>query len=181
MNFIENNRKKLEEAPFGLYAVVPSPSGTHSDLLDTTRFSAGEKEVIKPGVVYCLKQKGDTEGNEEINPLQPYFLVYIREDGNVRFNYINAKQILEIYRLMCRGRNEPFEGLCELFNTETRQGEDMGQYTELLSQAISQISTVFKKKSNQKLTTDRGALLIPKSKQVSDMNNFELVTWLVIK
>ena len=181
MNFIENNRKKLDEAPFGLYAVVPSPSGTHSDLSDTTRFSAGEKQIIKPGVVYCLKQKGDTEGNEEINPLQPYFLVYIREDGTVRFNYINAKQILEIYRLMCRGRNEPFEGLCELFNTETRQGEDMGQYTELLSQAISQISAVFKKKSNQKLTTDRGALLVPKSKQVSDMNNFELVTWLVIK
>ena len=57
----------------------------------------------------------------------------------------------------------------------------MGQYTELLSKAINEISTIFKKKSNQKLTTDRGALLIPKSKQVSDMNSFELVTWLVIK
>lgn len=167
MNFIENNRKKLNDAPFGLYAVVPSPSG--------------KEEIIKPGVVYCLKQKGDTEGNEEINPLQPYFLVYIREDGTVRFNYINAKQILEIYRLMCQGRKEPYEELCELFNTETRQGEDMGQYTKLLGQAIHEISTIFKKKSNQKLTTDRGALLIPKSKQVSDMNNFELVTWLVIK
>ena len=132
-------------------------------------------------MVFCLKQKGDTEGNEEINPLQPYFLVYIREDGNVRFNYTNAKQILEIYRLMCQGRTEPFDELCEIFNEETRQGEEMSQHTELLRQAIDEISRVFKKRSSLKLTSDRGALLVPKSKQVNDMNSFELVTWLVIK
>ncbi len=43
-----------------------------------------------------LKQEGDTAGNEEVNPQQPYFLVYIRDDCQVRFNYTNAKQILEI-------------------------------------------------------------------------------------
>lgn len=181
LNYIENNRKKLEDAPFGLYAVVPSPSGAHSHLVDLNRYSAAEKEIIKPGVVYCLKQKGDTDGNEEVNPLQPYFLVYIREDGTVRFNYINAKQILEIYRLMCQNGTKPFEELCELFNTETSQGEDMMKYTELLSKGIDEISRVFKKRSYQQLTTDRGALVIPKEKQVDDMNNFELVTWLVIK
>lgn len=181
MNFIENNKKRLEEAPFGLYAVIPSPSGRHAKHLDLGRFSAAEKDIISPGVVFCLKQKGDTEGNEEINPLQPYFLVYIREDGNVRFNYTNAKRILEIYRLMCQGRKEPFEELCEIFNTETEQGEEMGRHTQLLQQAIDEISRVFKKRGNLKLKSDRGALLVPKSKQVNDMSSFELVTWLVIK
>lgn len=181
LNFLENNRKKLEEAPFGLYAVAPSPSGSHSHRLDLNRFSSSERDIIKPGVVFCLKQKGDTDGNKEVNPLQPYFLVYIREDGNVRFNYTNAKQILEIYRLMCQGRKEPFEELCELFNSETGQGEDMAKYTELLSKAVEEISRVFNKRSNQKLLTYRGALVIPKSRQVNEMNNFELVTWLVIK
>lgn len=57
----------------------------------------------------------------------------------------------------------------------------MLQYTELLKQAVDEISRVFKKRNNQKLTMDRGALLIPQAKQVSEMNNFELVTWLVIK
>lgn len=181
VNYLENNRKKLEEARFGLYAVVPSPSGKHAALLDSKGLSASEKDIIKPGVVYCLKQKGDTDGNEEVNPLQPYFLVYIRDDGNVRFNYTNAKQILEIYRLMCQGHKEPFDELCSLFNAETRHGQDMDKYTELLRQAIDEISRVFKKRVNQKLTTDRGALLVPKSKQINDMDNFELVTWLVIK
>lgn len=182
LNFLENNRKKLEDAPFGLYAVVPSPSGKHTDHLDLSRFADAEKEIIRPGVVYCLKQKGDTDGNEEVNPLQPYFLVYIFENGQVRFNYANAKQILEIYRLMCAGNKQAYEALCDLFNEETKQGENMNQYTELLKQAIEEISRVFNIRSSQKITgNDRGALLIPKSKRINEINNFELVTWLVIK
>jgi superfamily II DNA/RNA helicase len=182
LNFLENNRKKLEDAPFGLYAVVPSPSGKHTHHLDLSRFADAEKEIIKPGVVYCLKQKGDTDGNEEVNPLQPYFLVYIFENGQVRFNYTNAKQILEIYRLMCAGNKQAYESLCDLFNEETQQGENMNQYTELLKQAIEEISRVFNKRSSQKITgNDRGALLIPKSKRINEIDNFELVTWLVIK
>jgi SNF2 family DNA or RNA helicase len=181
LNFLETNRQRLQDAPFGLYAVVPSPSGIHSELLDSNRFSPSEKEIIKPGLVFCLKQKGDTEGNEEVNPLQPYFLVYIREDGTVRFNYTNAKQILEIYRKMCQGQNEPFQNLCDSFNEETNQGSDMKKYTDLLNQAVIEISNVFKKRSSQKITSDRGALLIPDSKQINEINNFELVTWLIIK
>lgn len=182
LNFLENNRKKLEDAPFGLYAVVPSPSGKHSGHLDLTRFAESEKEIIKPGVVYCLKQKGDTDGNEEVNPLHPYFLVYIFENGQVRFNYTNAKQILEIYRLLCAGNRQAYETLCDLFNEETHQGENMNQFTDLLKQAIEEISRVFNKRSSQKITgNDRGALLIPKSKRINEIDNFELVTWLVIK
>lgn len=182
LNFLENNRNKLEDAPFGLYAVVPSLSGTHTSYLDVTRFSDAEKEIIKPGIVYCLKQKGDTDGNEEVNPLQPYFLVYIFENGQVRFNYTNSKQILEIYRLLCAGNKQAYETLCDLFNKETQQGENMSKYTELLKQAIEEISRVFNKRSSQRITgNDRGALLIPNNKRINEIDNFELVTWLVIK
>jgi hypothetical protein len=57
----------------------------------------------------------------------------------------------------------------------------MKKYTDLLNQAVIEISNVFKKRSNQKITSDRGALLIPTSKQINEINNFELVTWLIIK
>ncbi|WP_340111974.1 helicase-related protein [Maribellus mangrovi] len=181
LNFLEKNRAKLENAPLGLYAVVPSPSEQNVQHLDISKFSESEKEIIKPGVVYCLRQTGDTEGNEEVNPLQPYFLVYIREDGTVRYNYTNAKHILEIYRLMCQGRTEPFEELCDLFNEETQNGGKMDKYSDLLKRAVTEIVKVFKKRTTQKLFSDRGALLIPKSKQVNDLENFELITWLVIK
>lgn len=181
MKYLEANKEKLENAPFGLYSVVPSPEGKYSNILDTTKYTSNEKEIIRSGVVYCLKQKGNTDGNEEINPLQPYFLIYIRDDGTTRFNYMNAKQILEIYRLMCQGRIKPFEELCDLFNEETNKGNDMTKYSNLLNIAAEEIIRVFKKKSTLKLTSDRGALLIPKDKQLNGLNNFELVSWLVIK
>jgi superfamily II DNA or RNA helicase len=181
LNFLEKNREKLENAPLGLYAVVPSPSGEYANYLNAADLTEAEKEIIKPGVVYCLRQTGDSDGNEKVNPLQPYFLVYIREDGTVRYNYTNAKHILEIYRLMCQGKTEPYEQLCDLFNEETGNGDDMEKYTELLKKAVKEITRIFKKRTTQKLFTDRGALLIPKSKQVNDLNNFELITWLIIK
>ncbi len=181
LNFLENNRKRLNEAPFGLYAVVPSPSGEHAGLIESRSFSESERDIIKPGVVFCLKQKGESDGNEEVNPLNPYFLVYIRNDGTVRFNYTNAKQILEIYRLMCQERAKPYETLCELFNAETNNGEKMGAYTELLKKAVDEIIRIFKKRGNQRLTSDRGALLIPSSKQLNEMENFEFVTWLIVR
>lgn len=182
MHFIENNKEKLENAPFGLYALTPSPSGEFSHLLNLERFSAAEKEIIKPGVLFCLKQKGDTVGNEEVNPLQPYFLVYVRDDGHVRFNYTHAKQILEIFRLLCSGRNVPYETLCELFNAETSIGEEMNHYYELLTNAAKEIRRIFNKRSVARITgNERGGMLIPKSKRVSEADDFELVTWLIIK
>ena len=36
LSFLANNRKKLEDAPFGLYAVVPSPTGIHAQNMDTS-------------------------------------------------------------------------------------------------------------------------------------------------
>ena len=180
-NFLENNRKKLADAPFGLYAVVPSPAGEHAAVVESAHFTAAEKSIVKPGVVFCLKQKGDSDGNEEVNPLNPYFLVYIQNDGVVRFNYTNAKQVLEIYRLMCQNRTVPHEILCDLFNKETQSGKEMGAYTELLKKAVDGVVKVFKKRSDQKLTSDRAALLIPLAKQIHEIDNFELVTWLIVR
>jgi len=180
-NFIEGNRKQLVESPLGLYAIVPSPASPLAKDFNPTIFNTSLIDIVKPGVIYCLKQKGDTNGTEEVNPLQPYFLVYVRDDGTVRYNYTNAKQILEIYRLLCQGRTAPYEQLCELFNNETKNGEDMDRYNVILQKAVVEIMHVFQKRANQKLTSERGALLIPKSKQVHEADSFELVTWLVIK
>lgn len=165
-NFLAANKERLEYCPLGLYAVVPAQT---------------EKGEITPGTIYCLRQKGDTTGTEDVNPLQPYFLVYIKDSGEVRYNYIHAKQILELYRLLCLGKTTPYEELCALLNKETGNGQKMEKYTKLLHTAIEEISRVFRKKVTQKLTTDRSAVLVPKSKQASGSEQFELITWLVIR
>lgn len=178
-NYLQEDKEVLRDAALGLYAVVPSPSGINSKYCEK-EFSSLEKDIIRQGVIYCLRQKGNAKGTEEVNPLQPYFLVYVREDKTVKYNYTNAKQILDMYRLLCQGRTEPYEQLCAWFNDRTTNDADMSQYNALLNVAVNEIARVFKKKVTQKLTTDRNAILIPKVKEVTEAEQFELITWLII-
>jgi len=180
LNFTEKNKKRLMESPLGLYAVVPAPGSASFPEEKTDLFSKNLMEIVKPGVIYCLRQKGESEGNETVNPLQPYFLVYIRDDGTVRYNYTNPKQILEIFKHLCKGRTVPYEELCRLFNERTKHGDDMSQYDKLLEKSVSEIVRMFKKKVDVSLTRDRSATIIPTAKQVTGSDSFELVTWLVI-
>lgn len=171
-NFIKANASKMEQVPEGIYAVVPSDKESLED---------GAKSVIKHGVIYCLRQKNKSEEVEKINPLNPYFLVYVYDDGSVRFNYTSAKSILEVYRLLCSGEKVAYEKLCDAFNKETDNGTNMEKYTALLEKAVVEITASFKKRTAAKLTMGRSGVLIAKEKQVSKLSDFELVTWLVIK
>lgn len=165
--YIESNRQLLHDAPLGLYAVVPA---------DPTY------PVIAPGVIYCLRQKGDTAGNEAVNPLQPYFLIYVREDKQVRFSFAQPKQILEIYRHLCLNKTTPYQQLCDLFDQETQHGNDMALYNELLEKAVASIEQTFtKRNATQLISGGRGGVLVAQQKQVSQSTDFDLITWLVIK
>ena len=84
-------------------------------------------------------------------------------------------------RLLCQGVDKPYDKLCELFNDETNQGTEMSKYTALLQKAVEEISTVFSKRVISKLKTGRDGILIPKEKQGSKTEHFELITWLIIK
>jgi SNF2 family DNA or RNA helicase len=162
--YIEANRKLLQEAPFGLYTVVPTDPAY---------------AVIRPGVIFCLKQKEEVS-SETVNPLQPYFLVYIIEDGTVRLNFTHPKQILEIMRALCSGNDAPNEALCSLFNEQTQNGKDMTAYNDLLEKAIKAIESTFRRRAASRLTEGRGGLLPLRQEQVTDQTGFDLITWLVI-
>lgn len=176
LNYIEANRAALENAPFGLYAVVP-PSEDY--------------RVIAPCVIFCFRQgdpadamppeTGASSSVELINPLQPYFLVYVLEDGNVRFGFANPKQILEMYRILCSGQIEPHNSLCNLFDQQTKYGADMGVYDVLLRKAVDSISATFRKRAATGLQSGRSFVLPNQQDQVNDQTDLELVTWLVIK
>lgn len=165
-SYIESNRAVLENAPFGLYSVVPPHA---------------EYATIKPGVIYCLKQYQEAKGNEAVNALQPYFLIYIREDGEVRYNFTAPKQILEIFRAVCQGQDEPYAKLCELFDEQTQNGKEMGSYSDLLEKAVQAIASQFARKTTGNLFSGRGGKLTDTTKQAKNSSDFELISWLIIK
>jgi hypothetical protein len=167
-NYVEANRAKLQDAPYGLYGVVPAST---------------EHAAVKPGVIYCLRQQHHliSQGHETVNPLSPYFLVYVQTDGAVRYNFTAPKQVLEIFRALCQGKSEPYAELCKLFDSETNHGQDMAAYSALLEKSVAAIVAQFARKNAANLFTGRGGKLVDATKAVQNNNDFELITWLVIQ
>lgn len=174
LKYIEANRSALEAAPFGLYTCVPP----HPDY-----------KVIGPGVIFCLRLEGQRSGEPDakpvhsgsINPLHPYFLVYVLDDGNVRFGFAQPKQILDIYRILCSGKTAAYGQLCNLFDQETNHGSDMKTYDAQLKKAVDSIAITFRKRAAAGLQSGRDFVLPDAQEQVHENTDLELVTWLVIK
>ena len=165
--YIMQNREKLANAPNGLYAIVPE-----------------DKEAnILSGVIFCLEQKAmmqQDSNNQQVNPLSPYFLIYIQNNGQVIYNFAQAKQILSVFKSLCLGVQTAYKDLCQLFDQQTQDGRDMTSYNALLKQAIAQISAAFQQREIAHLQTGRGAKLLDISQRVNEQTDFNLVTWLVI-
>ncbi len=163
--FIEANKEVLREAPLGLYTVVPTKA---------------EYPVIRPGVIFCLRQKGKVKASQ-VNPLQPHFLVYIRDDGEIQQSFAQPKQILDIYRLLCSERTVPYDKMCDWFDQQTDQGTDMAAYSDLLDRAVRSIVQTTRRRERSQLQVSRSAVITDVQKQVKDTTDFELITWLVIQ
>ena len=203
MRFIEKNKQQLADAPLGLYAVVPSPVGQYASLSNDGGTGTPERadrqlkiannDAIKPGTLFCLRQKADanakaTEENRQVNPLHPYYLAYVYDDGTVKFSYVNAKQILEVFRLLCQDRTQAYDVLCDIFNAETNKGAEMSAYSELMKRAIQTNSKRIEKKVAIQVKTNSNAFLIPEEDEFPEettkpdpADGYELITWLIIK
>lgn len=165
MEYLKENPMVLENEPMGIYAI--------SQIDDVL------KEEIKPGIIFTLRQLIEGRKPEEYNSFYPYYLVYIQDDGNVKYSFIHNKKILDIYRKLGKGKNEVFEEFVLIFNQETKDGKDMSKYTNLLKESISNI--VGKKKEKGLVSLFRkGGTSLQKS-YINEIDNFELISFLIIK
>ncbi len=172
LNYLRENEAKLREAPLGLYAIT-APL-TH----------AGGPVNINPGGVFCLKQTREKENNEEgkkHNPIHPYHLVHISDDGEVSIGFTNPKRILEHLRTLCVEKKQHDQDLCNYFNEETDNGSDMTHYEMLLDASLNSIREAYNRKVNDQLDASTDALLPTVDSQITEKTEFELVTWLVIR
>lgn len=97
-----------------------------------------------------------------INPLRPYFLVYVLNDGDVRFGFTHPKQILDIYRILCSGKDEPYTQLCDLFDPQINHSTDMQAYNVLLHKAVDSVAAMFRRYAAAGLQSGR-SFVLPKA------------------
>jgi hypothetical protein len=166
MEYLKENKEKLEKAPKGMYALtIPNSEEI-------------EKE-IKPGVIFTLKQTQQDEAQKEQNPLHPYFMVYITLEGEIFYNYVQIKKILDYYKAMCSGKNKIYKNVVEKFNIETKDGSDMKKYSELLEKAIEAIRGKKEEKGIDSLFSKGGTTFEKTSSSIFE--DYELVSFLIIK
>ena len=162
--YMKEHPNVLEKYPTGVYAVTNIPDKN--------------KDECTKGVIYCLKQKKYTDNQEAATSLYPYYLVYVASNGTVHVKNINPKKILDLYKVLCQGKDKPIDKLVKLFNKETKNGSDMSLYTDLLEKAVYDIKGVVEQKGIQSLFQIGQAKVLDNT--VSGLNDFELVSFLVV-
>lgn len=165
MEYMKHSRKKLEQTPFGMYAIT-----TPDESL---------KDIIKPGIIFTLKQIKGYEQTKEQNSLFPYYMVYIADDGEVKYSYLHVKKLLDFYKKLCSGTKEVVYDLVKDFNEQTEDGRNMKKYSALLEKTIENI---IGKKEEMGVASlfSKGGTSLQKS-LFSGLEEFEMVTFLIIK
>ncbi len=156
-----NSNHDVEHTPFGLHAVVHAT------------------DQAPAGTVFVLKNRTAGVNIDHKNQLHPFYMVYIKDDGEVLVDHLHPKDLLDKMRLLCKPMTKPDVKLCSAFNKETRDGLRMGKYSELLGKAIESIVT--KKEESDIDSFLDGYVGELFEERITGLDDFELICFLVIK
>ena len=163
LDLIEYVKKngEMNKKPKGLHAVVP-----HTD-------------ELPEGIIFVLRNINRGVNIDNKNRIHPFYMVYISTDGEIVCDYLNPKKTLDDLRLLCRGKKEPIQQVCSIFNKETDDGRDMSEVSELLNETINSIIDTKEESDIDSLFSSGGTSALVSS--VTGLENFELICFLVVK
>ena len=152
---------EIEKAPHGMNAIVSS------------------QDELPPGVIFVLRNVKNEININSQNRLHPFYMVYLSDEGEVVIDHLSPKDMLDSFRLLCKGKKEPDNSLCALFNTETDDGRKMSKYSELLCDSISSIIEVKNESEIDSFLSGKHMSFL--SETIDGLDDFELISFLVIK
>ena len=160
MDLVEYKKEhpEIEDVPYGIEAVA-----------------AGEE----PGTIFVLRNASGNIDRLSGNPIHPFYLVYVGEDGSILHGYATPKDILDEMRRICRGVKAPLEDLCRAYNAQTDDGRDMTAQTDLLASAIGSI--VEGKNESDIDSFFSGGTTSFLENDIEGIDDFELVCFLVVR
>lgn len=141
--------------------------------------SADESKGIEPGIIFVLRNRNNGVNINRQNRLHPYYLVYLKDNGEVVYNHLDVKSTLDVLRTTSKGRAEPIAALCRKFNKETKDGAKMDKYSLLLDDAIASILQVKEENDLQSLFKSGSKVLF--QQRIDGLDDFELISFVVIK
>jgi hypothetical protein len=94
-------------------------------------------------------------------------------------NHLEVKNTLDILRSVAKDADKPIDSLCQLFNLETHDGTDMSTYSDLLHKAVASVVEIKYSSEVESIFSSGGTSF--SNDQISGLNDFELVSFLIIK
>ena len=158
MEYLKTHKEKLENAPLGIHGIV--------------------SDTIEKGVVFCVKSLKPQTGADGFS-LEPYYLVHVDKDNEIKTAFSSAKLILDMYKNLCLGKDEAIKELVAQFEKKTNNYSDMQHYQSGLKVAIESIIGK-KEESGMNSLFSRGGTSIS-TDGFSDSEDFELISFLVIE
>lgn len=152
---------ELRNIPEGLHAIVPS------------------SEISPPGVIFVLKNINTSVNINKSNRLHPYYIVHMDMNGDVIFNHVESKKILDAMRKLCKGNTEPIMSLCNTVNEDTNDYQDMTTYSELLKKSIGSILNKEEEKDIKSLFSSGGTTAL--TDKIKGLEDFKLISFLIVK
>lgn len=160
LEYMKRN-EDMDKVPFGLHAVVKAAPGA------------------PPGTLFVLKNRHAAAEVRDRNQLHPFYLVYMTADGETYMDHLQPKKLLDVFRLLCKGKTEPESALCRAFNKETRDGKDMRRISALLTGAIGSIIEVKEESDIDSLFSPGGTSALQGS--IKGLDDFELICFLCVR
>lgn len=160
--YMKEHKKELAEAPAGLYAVA----------------DISEQDGLEEGMLVTLRQIRGEEKGKENNALFPFYMFYITDSGEIRLNSVQAKQILDFSKKICKGNRETAQEAIKLFNEQINDGQDMAKYSALLNQVIDSVLGRKSLSGKASIFSKGGTSLLSAQEKAED---FELVSFLILK
>lgn len=165
-NYLKDNSKLLENTPTAIHGVVINDN---KELL----------EQFGRGVIYCIKLLEESISDiQDKYSLEPYYLIFVDENNEVKLDYSNAKIILDFMKKMSVSNKEIDKNAIEVFEKETKNYNDMSYYIDGLNSAIESIVGKKEEKGLSSLFS-RGGTNISTSN--TPKVEFELISFMVIK
>ena len=147
-------------------------NGMHSVVL------SDEENGIEKGTIFVLKNINSSVKIESSNQLHPFYIVYIKEDGQVLSNHLSVKNTLDLLRFISKDKKEPLKEAYNKFNDNTNDGSNMSKYSELLNKSIESIINVKEETDIESLFKRGGTTML--QNDIKGLEDFELIAFVVI-
>lgn len=151
--------------------MVDIPEGIHAAVEST--------DILRPGVIFVLKNINENININRLNRLHPFYLVYISNEGRLILNHIDSKKTLDAIRKLCKGIKEPIISICEKVSEETDEYHNMSHYSELLKNAIGSILETEEEKEILSLFRAGGTTIM--KDRFKGIEDFKLISFLIVK